>query len=81
MKIDGVLPGWVTSSRPHHTVYVVWNLFTVLPQGRVLRITVNPIAYEFYAANLNEDIKKCLDTYCNTNLYVSTTVFITQGNM
>ena len=29
---------------------------------------------------LNEDITKCLDTYCNTNLYVSTTVFITQGN-
>ena len=26
---------------------------------------------------LNEDIKKCLDTYCNTNLYISTTVFIT----
>jgi len=22
----------------------------------------------------------CLDTYCNTNLQVSTTVFITQGN-
>jgi len=33
------------------------------------------------AENLNEDITKCLDTYCNTNLYVSTTVFITQGNM
>ena len=31
--------------------------------------------------SLNEDITKCLDTYCNTNLYVSTTVFITQGNM
>ena len=30
---------------------------------------------------LNEDITKCLNTYCNTNLYVSTTVFITQGNM
>jgi len=30
---------------------------------------------------LNEDITKCLDTYCNTSLYVSTTVFITQGNM
>ena len=30
---------------------------------------------------LNEDITKCLDTYCNTNLYLSTTVFITQGNM
>ena len=30
--------------------------------------------------NLNEDITKCLDTYCNSNLYVSTTVFITQGN-
>ena len=30
---------------------------------------------------LSEDITKCLDTYCNTNLYVSTTVFITQGNM
>jgi len=30
---------------------------------------------------LNEDITKCLDTYCNTNLYVSTTVYITQGNM
>ena len=30
---------------------------------------------------LNEDITKCLDTYCNTNLYVSTAVFITQGNM
>ena len=29
---------------------------------------------------LNEDIMKCLDTYCNTNLYVSTTVFITLGN-
>ena len=31
--------------------------------------------------SVNEDITKCLDTYCNTNLYVSTTVFITQGNM
>ena len=31
--------------------------------------------------NLNEDITKCLETYCNTNLYVSATVFITQGNM
>jgi len=29
---------------------------------------------------LNEDITKCLDTYCNTNLNVSTTAFITQGN-
>jgi len=29
---------------------------------------------------LNEDIMKCLDTYCS-NLYVSTTVFITQGNV
>ena len=29
---------------------------------------------------LNENITKCLDTYCNTNLYVSTTIFITQGN-
>jgi len=31
--------------------------------------------------SLNEDIMKCLDAYCNTNLYVSTTFFITQGNM
>jgi len=31
--------------------------------------------------SLNEDITKCLDTYCNTNLYVSTTVFVTQDNM
>jgi len=30
---------------------------------------------------LNEDIMKCLDTYCNTHLYVSTNVFITQGKM
>ena len=30
---------------------------------------------------LNEDITKCLNTYCNTNLYVSTTVFITVGYM
>jgi len=28
----------------------------------------------------NEDITTCLDTYSNTNLYVSATVFITQGN-
>ena len=25
---------------------------------------------------LNEDITKCLDTYCNTNLYVSTTASV-----
>jgi len=31
--------------------------------------------------HLNEDITKCLDTHCNTNLYVSTTVLITQGNV
>jgi len=31
--------------------------------------------------NLNEDITKCLNAYCNTKQYVSTTVFITQGNM
>jgi len=30
---------------------------------------------------LNEDITKCLNTYCNTNLYVSTTVLITVGYM
>ena len=29
---------------------------------------------------LNEDITKCLDTYCNNNLYVSTTVFIIHTN-
>jgi len=34
----------------------------------------------FYWMFLNEDITKCLDAYCNTNLYVSTAVFITQGN-
>jgi len=35
----------------------------------------------FFCANLNEVITKCLDTYCNIKkMYVSTTVFITQGN-
>ena len=34
-----------------------------------------------FSNSLSEDFTKCLDTYCNTNLYVSTTVFITQGNM
>ena len=32
-------------------------------------------------ANSNEVITKCLDMYCNTNLYISKTVFITQGSM
>jgi len=38
-------------------------------------------ASQYNLSILNEDITKCLDTYCNTNLYVSTTVFIKLDNM
>jgi len=31
------------------------------------------IKFFYYENNLNEDIMKWFDTYCNTNLYVSTT--------
>jgi len=33
-----------------------------------------PVQRTFENKFLNEDITKCLDTYCNTNLNVSTTV-------
>ena len=41
----------------------------------------NNFQWRNFTPSLNEDITKFLDTYCNINLYVSTTVFITQGNM
>ena len=47
----------------------------------VYYLSMYGIPFTVYSCIFNEDITKCLDTYCNTNLYVSTTVFITQGNM
>ena len=51
------------------------------PPSYMRSVVDRNVVMQLIPVNLNEDIMKCLNTYCNTNLYVSTTVFITQGNM
>jgi len=67
------IPGWPNSSQ--------FAILTTLARPTFIFL-IGIRANDMKVFNtLNEDITKCLDAYCNTNLYVRTTVFITQGTM
>ena len=57
------------------TLRHAYNIYMFLPL--LLHITRD----NFTPNQTTEFLTKCFSTYCNTNLYVSATVFITQGNM
>ena len=66
------------------TTYIIrplLTIFRVVFAGDVLFVKYLHNDGQREGSFLNEDITKCLDTCRNTNLYASTTVFITQGNM